>query len=170
MQTAKAVHGFKRVIVPDCPYCHKEHSHSERSDGARMADCLQGEYILDFSITPNTSAEPTEAGDSCTPDVNVLMHKHYWKIEIETLKERAPFYRVVGFICGCGKKMSLNDGMHLLNDRYNYLYDPADWKLSVGSVNTQQSAKASVMSCGHSLAEAYQGEDGGIYCRICESA
>lgn len=53
MQTAKAVHGFKRVIVPDCPYCHKEHSHSEGSDGARMADCLQGEYVLDFSSTPN---------------------------------------------------------------------------------------------------------------------
>lgn len=27
-----------------------------------------------------------------------------------------------------------------------------------------------VMPCGHLLAESYQGEDGGTYCRICESA
>ena len=27
-----------------------------------------------------------------------------------------------------------------------------------------------VMPCGHPLAEAYEGEDGGTYCRICESA
>jgi hypothetical protein len=27
-----------------------------------------------------------------------------------------------------------------------------------------------VMSCGHPLAESYQGEDGRTYCRICESA
>ena len=64
MKTAKAVHGFKRVIVPDCPYCHKEHQHSEGSEGSRMADCLQGEYILDFSVTPNNACSglaPTAA-------------------------------------------------------------------------------------------------------------
>lgn len=31
IKTTKAVHGFKRVIVPDCPYCHEEHQHSESS-------------------------------------------------------------------------------------------------------------------------------------------
>lgn len=49
-KTAKAVNGFKRVIVPDCPYCHKEHEHSAGSNGVRTADCGQGEYILDFSV------------------------------------------------------------------------------------------------------------------------
>ena len=34
----------------------------------------------------------------------------------------------------------------------------------------QQSVNADVMPCGHPLAESYQGEDGGTYCRICESA
>jgi len=34
----------------------------------------------------------------------------------------------------------------------------------------QQSVNADVMPCGHPLAESYQGEDGGKYCRICESA
>jgi len=51
MVTALAVNGFKEVIVPDCPYCHKKHLHSEGSVGARMADCLQGEYVLDFGGT-----------------------------------------------------------------------------------------------------------------------
>lgn len=47
MKIAKAVHGFKRVIVPVCPYCHGEHQHAENAQGVRMADCLQGEYQLD---------------------------------------------------------------------------------------------------------------------------
>ena len=51
MTKAKAVKGFKRVIVPDCPYCHKEHSHADESTGTRTADCLQGEYVLDFSAS-----------------------------------------------------------------------------------------------------------------------
>lgn len=48
---AKASLGFKCVIVPDCPYCHGRHEHSEsayRDKTPRMADCLQGQYILVF--------------------------------------------------------------------------------------------------------------------------
>lgn len=50
VKIAKAVRGFRRVVVKDCPYCHKEHSHSTTSEEgqSRMADCLLGEYVLTF--------------------------------------------------------------------------------------------------------------------------
>lgn len=50
---AKAYHGFKRVVVPHCPYCGGEHSHSADAEGARMADCGGGEYELVFSDAVN---------------------------------------------------------------------------------------------------------------------
>jgi len=46
---AKATHGFHQVIVKDCPYCHGVHTHSAGAEGVRTAECLQGEYILDFT-------------------------------------------------------------------------------------------------------------------------
>lgn len=49
---AKARFGFKRVVVEECPYCHQEHTHSSPADNGekRMADCLLGEYILEFEF------------------------------------------------------------------------------------------------------------------------
>ena len=58
MIKAKATYGFHRVIVSDCPYCHKEHSHSANSEGVRMADCGQGEYLLDFSAPDDKQLQP----------------------------------------------------------------------------------------------------------------
>jgi hypothetical protein len=60
MKTAKALRGFKRTIVPDCPYCHREHEHSEEVDGPKQADCGLGEYVLDFSqgLDKPTDKEP----------------------------------------------------------------------------------------------------------------
>lgn len=50
VKTAKARYGFNRIVVDDCPYCHKTHYHGfPIGDGQRMADCFQGEYILDFT-------------------------------------------------------------------------------------------------------------------------
>ena len=52
IRTAKARYGYGtgRIIVDDCPYCHKTHYHNPPvGEGQRMADCYQGEYILDFS-------------------------------------------------------------------------------------------------------------------------
>ena len=53
MKTAIARLGFgKGIIVDDCPYCHKTHYHLfPIGKGQRMADCLMGEYILDFDNT-----------------------------------------------------------------------------------------------------------------------
>jgi hypothetical protein len=57
MKTAKARFGYAgRIVVDECPYCHKSHCHNPPvGEGQRMADCFQGEYILDFSVTPNTA-------------------------------------------------------------------------------------------------------------------
>lgn len=48
---AKARFGFgSRIIVEDCPYCHRQHVHySPVGEGQHAADCFLGEYILDFS-------------------------------------------------------------------------------------------------------------------------
>ncbi len=48
--TVKTTYGYRRVIISDCPFCHKEHSHSATSNNGekRMADCLLGEYILEI--------------------------------------------------------------------------------------------------------------------------
>lgn len=54
---AKAVNGFKETIVPDCPYCHGKHIHNAGSEGKRMADCLKGEYILDYEIDTKTEEQ-----------------------------------------------------------------------------------------------------------------
>ena len=49
---AQARFGFRdRIIVESCPYCGCQHAHySTGSDEGkpRMADCLQGEYLLRF--------------------------------------------------------------------------------------------------------------------------
>lgn len=46
---ARFGHGTGRIIVDDCPFCHRTHYHNPPVDsGQRMADCFQGEYILDF--------------------------------------------------------------------------------------------------------------------------
>mgnify|MGYP003437949479 CR=1 FL=1 len=49
---AKAVHGFKSVIVKDCPFCHGKHVHSETTaEGEiRTSDCLIGFYIITFKL------------------------------------------------------------------------------------------------------------------------
>ena len=48
LPVAKGTYGHRRVIVSDCPYCHKEHTHSiTTNDGEkRMGDCMIGEYIV----------------------------------------------------------------------------------------------------------------------------
>ena len=48
--TAKARFGGSgRIVVDNCPYCHRTHYHSHPvGEGQRMAECLMGEYILDF--------------------------------------------------------------------------------------------------------------------------
>lgn len=47
---AKArVGGSGRIVVDDCPYCHRTHYHSlPIGEGQRLADCFIGEYTLDF--------------------------------------------------------------------------------------------------------------------------
>lgn len=65
MKTAKARfgHGTGRIIVDECPYCRKTHYHNPPvGEGQRMADCFQGEYVLDFSITPNKACTGQETG------------------------------------------------------------------------------------------------------------
>jgi len=56
---AKASRGYHCVIVADCPHCHREHRHAEGAAGVRTADCLQGEYVLDFST--DAPAKPTDS-------------------------------------------------------------------------------------------------------------
>lgn len=65
MKTAKArfSYGTGRIIVDECPYCHKTHYHNlPVGESKRMADCFQGEYVLDFNETPNKGLRPTAAG------------------------------------------------------------------------------------------------------------
>ena len=49
------VSGARRIIVDQCPYCGRMHTHLEvigRPDGnQRMADCFRGEYRLVFEPT-----------------------------------------------------------------------------------------------------------------------
>ena len=46
---ASAQHGFKKIIVIECPYCHKTHTHNYPiGEVKRIAECLMGEYTLDF--------------------------------------------------------------------------------------------------------------------------
>jgi len=61
VKKAKARYGYGtgRIIVDDCPYCHKTHYHNlPVGEGQRMADCYQGEYILDFSDKTDDPASP----------------------------------------------------------------------------------------------------------------
>ena len=62
MKTAKARFGIKGgIVVDECPYCHKKHYHNlPVGEGQRMADCLQGEYILDFDEMETTTVEVAE--------------------------------------------------------------------------------------------------------------
>lgn len=50
---AKARYGFNnRIVVDKCPYCGKTHYHGMGPVGEtsqRLAECFQGEYILNFS-------------------------------------------------------------------------------------------------------------------------
>lgn len=57
---AKArVGGTGRIVVDDCPFCHKTHYHMlPEGDGQRLADCFRGEYILDFTDEPDEPAQP----------------------------------------------------------------------------------------------------------------
>lgn len=47
---AVAVHSFKSVIVPNCPYCSRKHTHSEQTmtGEKRMSGCLIGEYFIEI--------------------------------------------------------------------------------------------------------------------------
>lgn len=72
MLKAKARWGFQRIVVDDCPYCHRTHYHNAPvGEGARMADCFRGEYMLDFEDTQrgtqqtndNTKEQATPAGN-----------------------------------------------------------------------------------------------------------
>ena len=64
MLKAKARWGFKRIVVDDCPYCHRTHYHNAPvGEGARMADCFKGEYLLDFEAAEQ-SVHPTDGGSS----------------------------------------------------------------------------------------------------------
>lgn len=46
---AQASRGFKCTVVADCPYCHQRHEHGEDAQGVREAECLQGEYLLEYA-------------------------------------------------------------------------------------------------------------------------
>ena len=65
---ARYSYGTGRIIVDDCPYCHRTHYHNHPIDsGQRMADCFQGEYILDFEESAQSEQEaPKDGMDDCT--------------------------------------------------------------------------------------------------------
>lgn len=54
---AKARFGFRnRIVVDNCPFCHKTHYHSIGSsddDFTRMPDCFKGKYLLTFERPKN---------------------------------------------------------------------------------------------------------------------
>ena len=58
MIKAKARYGFKNIVVDDCPFCHHTHYHNHPvMEGVRMADCFQGEYLLDFEAAQPSGQE-----------------------------------------------------------------------------------------------------------------
>jgi hypothetical protein len=59
VKTAKArVGGTGRIVVDDCPFCHRTHYHSfPIGEGQRMADCFRGEYVLDFTTATERGQE-----------------------------------------------------------------------------------------------------------------
>lgn len=65
MIKAKARYGFKNIVVDDCPFCHHTHYHNHPvGEGVRMADCFQGEYLLDFEpAQPSGQGEDTDEVD-----------------------------------------------------------------------------------------------------------
>lgn len=70
MLKAKARWGFNRIVVDDCPYCHRAHYHNAPiGEGARTADCFRGEYLLDFEsaeqcLRPDTPSALPSAVES----------------------------------------------------------------------------------------------------------
>lgn len=47
------------IVVDDCPYCRRSHWHSlPVGEGRRQAECLRGEYVLDFTLD-NAATAPT---------------------------------------------------------------------------------------------------------------
>ncbi|MFA6213486.1 MAG: hypothetical protein WC714_28880 [Candidatus Obscuribacterales bacterium] len=55
---ARIGYGTNRIIVDNCPYCHRTHYHNlPVGEGLRMADCYQGEYILDFTESNRKALE-----------------------------------------------------------------------------------------------------------------
>jgi hypothetical protein len=64
MKTAYArFGGTGRIVVDDCPYCHRTHYHNQPvGEGRREADCFRGEYILSFD-EPATLPPAEEGND-----------------------------------------------------------------------------------------------------------
>lgn len=51
--------GSGRIVVDDCPYCHRTHYHNHPvGSSQRMAECLLGEYILDFDEDEEDALKP----------------------------------------------------------------------------------------------------------------
>ena len=56
MKIAEARHsGLGKIVVDKCPYCGGTHYHNyPEAEGIREAECLRGEYKLDFSQEKNS--------------------------------------------------------------------------------------------------------------------
>jgi hypothetical protein len=63
--------GTGRIVVDDCPYCHRTHYHNPPvGEGRREADCFNGEYLLSFEKPE--PAQPSAGVCTCADPVPSL--------------------------------------------------------------------------------------------------
>lgn len=73
--------GSHRIIVDVCPFCQGKHHHSLPIGKAqRMAECLQGQYVLDFT-SENLSQEILQTMDADVKQKYLEMRQNVTKVD-----------------------------------------------------------------------------------------